>query len=150
MTLPAGFSNTKDSSSYDSATSNEGEVVLWYREHKKGIFNRKVTSVEKITTKGISVNDNDIHVPYFDLENIIIMNQHRSYSSVRSGVWNGSYNMGMTSGANYGVSQGTSKTVGDLVFYRKGGELLTFKDIHDPQGLKQLATTAWRRGGGGA
>lgn len=114
------------------------ENVLWYNEVTEGFFNKSVVETQKITT--YRVYQNLAYIALSELDDIVIMNEHRvsqsDYSSSSSGR---DYSTG------FGTSKSRLKTIGDLVFIYRGTPRIIFKQIPDPQAIARLAKAARKR-----
>lgn len=72
-----------------------------------------------------------------DIEDIVVMNQHRVSQSDYMGTYYGRYaRIGM------GSSKSRSKTVGDVIFMHQGRQDIVFSQIIDPHGVARLAKAA--------
>jgi hypothetical protein len=114
------------------------EQILWYNEVTEGFFKKSVVETQKITN--YRVYQNSDYITLSELDDILIMNQHRfsesNYSSMSSGT-------GFRTG--FGSSKSRSKTIGDLVFIYRGTPRIIFKRIEDPQAVARLAKAARKR-----
>jgi len=114
------------------------EQVLWHNEVTEGFFKKRVVETQKITN--YRVYQNSANIALSELDDIVIMNQHRvsqsDYSSFSSG-------RGFRTG--FVTSKPRSKTIGDLVFIYQGTPGIIFKQIQDPQGIARLAKAARKR-----
>jgi hypothetical protein len=114
------------------------ERVLWHNEETEGFFKKSIVETQKITN--YRVYQNSDYITLSELDDIVIMNQHRvsesNYSSMSSGT-------GFRTG--FGSSKSRSKTIGDLVFIYRGTPRIIFKQIEDPQAVARLAKAARKR-----
>ena len=131
MTLPADW---KPNSPNFIAT----EQVIWKNNVMTGIIHRNVAETQVITN--LRVLQNDRSVSLGELDDIIVMNQHRESQSQGPRLY--TYNRGF--GTSYGYSQSSGKTIGDVVFMYGGQPVIIFKQITDPHGVCRLAKTARR------
>lgn len=126
---------------WNSSQNNSGsvfgqETVIWRNDVMTGIINRKVVETQVITNLRVSQNSRSI--PLSDLDDIIVMNQHRE-SQFQGGRY---YVRG--SGMSYGTGRSTGKTVGDIAFIYQGQPSIIFQKIQDPSGVCRLAKAARR------
>lgn len=117
-----------------------GEAILWYHEVKKGWFIPKTKEIRLITNYRIMKHDMEtdkaIQLPlkYVDA---VVMNSRSDYQSQGVGVFVG-VPASISSGMGFLQRRGTSRRIGDLVFLLNGQVLLTFNNVFDPAGVKQL------------
>ena len=133
MTMPKGWNTNQNNTSQYSFGP---ETVIWKNEVMTGIFNRKVVEVQIITN--LRVLQNDRAIALSELDDIIVMNQHRE-SQFQGGRY---YVRG--SGMSYGTGRSTGKSVGDVAFIYQGQPNIVFKKIADPSGVVRLAKAARR------
>src|SRR5215217_6306706 len=129
MTMPAGWKKPTDQVAAGS------EQTLWRNEITKGIINKKVSEVQTITNYRLMRNDSGVLLK--DINDIVVMNQHRASQSQYTGTSTGRY-----ARIGFGSSRSNSKTIGDLVFIYKGRPYITFTQISDPQSVARLAKAA--------
>jgi hypothetical protein len=117
-----------------------GESVLWKRSFSKGIFKRHLTYTEAVTNlRAVCIDDETGSVVrYAPLESsqVSVENERRIYSGVHSGY--------SRSGIYTGVSQGQNEQIGNLSFVHNGAVAVTFYNLKDPAGLKQLVLASKR------
>ena len=114
------------------------ENVLWYNEVTEGFFNKSVVETQKITN--YRVYQNSAYIALSELDDIVIMNEHRVSQSDYS-----SFSPGREYSTGFGSSKSRSKTIGDLVFICRGTPRIIFKQIPYPQGIARLAKVARKR-----
>ncbi len=114
------------------------ENVLWYNEVTEGFFNKSVVETQKITN--YRVYQNSAYIALSELDDIVIMNQHRVSQSDYP-----SFSSGRDYSIGFGTSKSRLKTIGDLVFIYRGTPRIIFKQISDPQGIARLAKAARKR-----
>ena len=114
------------------------ENVLWYNEVTEGFFNKSVVETQKITN--YRVYQNSAYIALSELDDIVIMNEHRVSQSDYS-----SFSPGREYSTGFGSSKSRSKTIGDLVFICRGTPRIIFKQIPYPQGIARLAKAARKR-----
>ena len=73
MTMPAEWKKPTDQ------VAGGSEQTLWRNELTKGIFNKKVSEVQTITNYRVMQNDSGILLK--DINDIVVMNQHRASQS---------------------------------------------------------------------
>jgi len=112
------------------------ERVIWKNDVMTGIINRKVVETQVITNLRVSQNNRSISLG--DLDDIIVMNQHRE-SQYQGGRY---YIRG--SGMSYGTGRSSGKTIGDVAFIYQGQPKIIFQKIPDPSGVVRLAKAARR------
>jgi hypothetical protein len=113
------------------------EETLWRNQITQGIFKKKIVEVQTITNYRVLRNDKGI--TFKDIDDVVVMNQHRISQSNYTGTSYGRY-------ARFGTgsTQSRSKTVGDVVFMRQGRPAVRFNQIADPHGVVRLAKSAKR------
>lgn len=114
------------------------ERVRWTNEVTEGFFEKRVVEIQRITN--YRVYQNSTYIALSEIDDIVIMNQHRVSQSGYSLFSSGS---GFRTG--FGTSKSRSRTIGDLVFIYRGTPRIIFKQIEDPQGVARLAKAARKR-----
>jgi PsbP-like protein len=137
--MPAVFDSEGRPLSTDQPENAGDEVTLWHNEITRGIFHKKVVETQEITTYRVVQNKTQILLR--DLDDIIIMNQHRVSESQHTGYYSGMY----YSRFGYGSGNSTSRTVGDVVFLYQGRPAIVFRQIADPYGIARLAKAERKR-----
>jgi hypothetical protein len=108
-----------------------GEQIIWSNQIIKGIINKKVVETQLITNMAIRQNHDGI-LPLHLLGDIVIMNKHRYGGDYYSVPLRGT-------GVRYGIRTGRSRSLGDVIFFDNLGQsIVTFRQIEDPQGVKNL------------
>jgi hypothetical protein len=111
-----------------------GESVLWKRSFSKGIVHRHLTFTEVVTNmRAMCIDDENVKLAgYIPLKmaEVFVDKEHREYSGVHTGV--------EARGMYGGTSSGTSVTYGNVNFMSNGRIFLTFFNVRDPNGLKNL------------
>jgi hypothetical protein len=126
MTLPAGWKPTNEQ------TALGKEETLWRNQVTEGIFKKRVVEVQTITNYRVLQNDRSVMLK--DIDDVVVMNQHRVSQSQYMGTYSGRYvRFGM------GNSESRSKTIGDVVFMDQGKTVMRFNQIADPSGVVRLA-----------
>jgi len=129
--MPAGWKPTNEQAALGR------EETLWRNQVTKGIFKKRVVEVQIITNYRILRNDKGIM--FKDIDDVVVMNQHRVSQSNYMGTYYGRY-------ARFGTgnTQSRSKTIGDVVFIRQGRPVIRFNQIADPHGVVRLAKSVKR------
>lgn len=124
----------------------EGETILWHRESTHGIIHKEVTFEEAVTNKRCIKYDvpNKQIAAQVGIENmpeIVIMNVHRVNDSLGGGIFLTPRMLGLPGlplGIYGGPRRGNIKVFGDVSLMVNGKMVMTFANINDPQGLRQL------------
>jgi ribosomal protein L40E len=132
MIMPAGWKKPSDQ------VAGVSEQTLWRNEITKGIFNKKVSEVHTITNYRVMQNDSEVLLK--DINDIVVMNQHRASQSQYTGTSTDRY-----ARVGFGSSRSTSKMIGHLVFIYQGRPYITFSQISDPHSVARLAKAARRQ-----
>ena len=140
---------------------NEGERILWHKETTHSLIHKDVVLEEAITNrrcmkfdpvnKTITAQIGITHWP-----EVVIMNLHRVNDSLGGGVFLTPRMFGLPGLGGLGVyggpRRGVMKVFGDVSFLSEGKVIMTFENVKDPQGVKQLVEALKRQEGfqGGA
>jgi len=140
---------------------NEGERILWHKETTHGLLHKEVILEEAVTnrrclkfdtvTKKITAQIGITHWP-----EVVIMNLHRVNDSLGGGVFLTPRMFGLPGLGGFGLyggpRRGVLKVFGDVSFLSEGKVVMTFVNVKDPQGVKQLVEALKRQEGfqGGA
>ena len=125
----------------------EGESILWHRESTQGLIHKEVTMEEAVTNRRCLKYDvkNKQILAQIGLNNgpeVIVMNLHRINDSLGGGVFLTPRMFGLPSLGGFGVyggpRRGTLKVFGDVSFMYQSKAVLTFENVKDPQGVRQL------------
>jgi Double zinc ribbon len=111
------------------------ERIIWHDEKTHGIIHKKVIQTRKITNYRVSINDSEIFLK--DIDDIVVLNQHRVSHSSYTGTSYGRYTR-----AGFGNSSHDSQTIGDVAFIYHGQPQIIFRQIGDPHGVVKLAMLA--------
>lgn len=132
--MPRGWSpnQTNDGQAYLGP-----ENMIWKNDVMTGIINRRVVETQLITNFHVVQNSRSIALS--DLDDIVIMNQHRESQ------FHGSRYSFRGTGISYGTGRGRGKTIGDIAFIYQGQPSIVFRQIEDPYGVTRLAKAARRR-----
>ena len=130
----------------------EGETILWHRDSTHGLIHKEVTSEEAVTNKRCLKYDvtNRRVVAQVGIENmpeVVIMNVHRVNDSLGGGIFLTPRMLGLPGlplGIYGGPRRGNLKIFGDVNLMVKGNMVMTFENVKDPQGLRQLIQTLKR------
>jgi hypothetical protein len=129
MSLPAG-------SKVPAGTTALGiERIVWHNEITKGIFHKHIVEIERITNYRVIQNNSEILLK--DVDDIVVINQHRISQSSHVGTYTGRYTR-----FGYGTSSSTGVSIGDVVFMYQGRPCIIFRQITDPNGVARLAKSA--------
>lgn len=131
MTMPAGWKPTREQAALGR------EEILWRNQITQGILKKRVVEVQTISNYRVLRNDKG--VMFKDIDDVVVMNQHRVSQSNYMGTYYGRYVRFGT-----GSTQSRSKTVGDVVFMRQGTPVIRFNQIADPHGVVRLAKAVKR------
>jgi hypothetical protein len=140
---------------------NEGERILWHKETTHGLLHKDVILEEAVTNrrcvkfdtvnKTVTAQIGITHWP-----EVVVMNLHRVNDSLGGGVFLTPRMFGLPSLGGFGVyggpRRGVLKVFGDVSFLSEGKVIMTFENVKDPQGVKQLVEALKRQEGfqGGA
>src|SRR5215207_672481 len=131
MAMPTGWKPTNEQAALGK------EETLWRNQITEGIFKKRVVEVQTITNYRVLQNDRG--VMFKDVDDVVIMNQHRVSQSNYMGTYYGRYVQFGT-----GNTQSRSKTIGDVMFMRQGTPVIRFNQIADPHGVARLAKSVKR------
>ena len=124
----------------------EGETILWHRESTHGVIHKEVTFEDAVTNKRCLKYDvpNKRVVAQVGIENmpeVVIMNVHRVNDSLGGGIFLTPRMLGLPGlplGLYGGPRRGNLKIFGDVSLMVKGNIVMTFENVKDPQGVRQL------------
>jgi hypothetical protein len=122
MTMPAGWRPTNEQAALGK------EETLWRNQVTQGIFKTMVVEVQTITNYRVLRNDSGLM--FKDIDDVVVMNQHRVSQSNYTGTSYGRY-----ARFGRGSTQSRSKIVGDVVFCVKEDMRL---DLTRSQTLREL------------
>jgi hypothetical protein len=136
----------------------DGETLLWHRESKRGLIHKEVTVEEAVTNKRALKYDvvnkqvvAQIGISHFP--EVVVMNFHRVNDSLGGGVFLTPRMFGLPGLGGFGVyvgpRRGNLKIFGDVSFMKDGKVVLTFENVKDPQGIRQLVAALEREQGSG-
>jgi hypothetical protein len=135
---------------------NEGERILWHKETTRGLVRKEVVMEEAVTnkrclkynteTKQVVAQIGITHWP-----EVVIMNVHRVNDSLGGGVFLTPRMFGLPGLGGFGVyggpRRGLLKVFGDISFLSEGKVIMTFENVKDPRGVKQLVEALKRQEG---
>ncbi len=124
----------------------DGERILWHRDLTHGVIHKEVTFEDAVTNKRCLKYDvpNKRVVAQVGIENmpeVVVMNVHRVNDSLGGGIFLTPRMLGLPGlplGIYGGPRRGNLKIFGDVSLMVKGNIVMTFENIKDPQGLRQL------------
>ena len=133
----------------------DGERILWHKETTHGLLHKDVIMEEAVTnkrclkydtqTKNIVAQIGITHWP-----EVVIMNVHRVNDSLGGGVFLTPRMLGLPGlpfGLYGGPRRGNLKVFGDVSFLIEGKVVMTFENVKDPQGVRQLVEALKRQQG---
>jgi len=124
----------------------QGERILWHRDSTHGLIHKEVIFEEAVTNKRCIKYDipNKRIVAQVGIESmpeVIIMNLHRVSDSLGGGIFLTPRMLGLPGlpiGLYGGPRRGNLKIFGDISLLVNENIVMTFENIKDPQGLRQL------------
>jgi hypothetical protein len=130
----------------------EGETILWHRDLTHGILHKEVTYEDAVTNKRCLKYDvpNKRVLAQVGIETIpevVIMNVHRVNDSLGGGIFLTPRMLGLPGlplGLYGGPRRGNLKIFGDVSLMVKGNIVMTFENVKDPQGVRQLISALER------
>ena len=134
----------------------EGENILWHKEATQGLIHKEVVMEEAVTNKRCLKYDpkNKTLVAQIGITRwpeVVIMNIHRVNDSLGGGVFLTPRMLGLPGLGGFGVyggpRRGQLKIFGDVSFLNEGKVVMTFENVKDPQGVKQLVEALKRQEG---
>lgn len=137
-----------------SVPLSEGERILWHKETTRGLVHKEVVMEEAVTNKRcIKYNtENKQVVAQIGISHwpeVVIMNVRRVNDSLGGGVFLTPRMFGLPGLGGFGVyggpRRGFLKVFGDISFLSEGKVIMTFENVKDPQGVKQLVEALKRQ-----
>jgi hypothetical protein len=113
--------------------SDKPEIIIWHNDirHWFHIIQQEMITNQNIILKDFK-NNKVYRVPIMEV-NPIVMNSHSYGYGLHYTVGTGRYVR------NYvGMSQYHGQHIGDLVFMRSGVPVITYRQIQDPQGVRNM------------
>jgi hypothetical protein len=133
----------------------EGENILWHKETTHGLVHKEVVTEEAVTNKRCLKYDPKsmsiiAQIGIARWPEVVIMNVHRVNDSLGGGVFLTPRMLGLPAlpfGLYGGPRRGNLKVFGDVSFLSQGKVIMTFENVKDPQGVKQLVEALKRQAG---
>jgi len=134
----------------------DGERILWHKETTHGLVHKEVTVEEAVTNKRCLKYDAQsknivAQIGITHWPEVVIMNVHRVNDSLGGGVFLTPRMFGLPSipglGVYGGPRRGNLKVFGDVSFLSDGKVVMTFENVKDPQGIRQLVEALKRQQG---
>ena len=118
-----------------SGNLQKDESMIWSHIEQRGFLQKHFFKTYAITTFRIWIYDMEIRkmtglLLMADLDDVVVSDTYRSFSSSRVGA----YGYGMSGG----MSKGNSVTIGKITFFSSGKPIISLGGISDPSGLKRL------------
>lgn len=135
---------------------NEGERILWHKETTRGLVHKEVGMEEAVTNKRCLKYNTEskqviAQIGIAHWPELVIMNVHRINDSLGGGVFLTPRMFGLPGLGGFGVyggpRRGLLKVFGDIPFLSEGKVIMTFENVKDPQGVKQLVEALKRQEG---
>jgi hypothetical protein len=136
----------------------EGETLLWHRESRRGLIHKEVSMEEAVTNKRALKYDTEnkrvvAQIGISHWPQVVVMNIHRVNDSLGGGVFLNPRMFSLPGLGGFGVyggpRRGNLKIFGDVSFMKDGKVVLTFENVKDPQGIRQLVAALEREQGSG-
>jgi hypothetical protein len=133
----------------------DGERILWHKATTHGLIHKDVVMEEAVTNKRCLKYDMPsrsvvAQIGIAHWPEVVIMNVHRVNDSLGGGVFLTPRRFGLPAlpfGVYGGPRRGNLKVFGDISFLSEGKVILTFENVKDPQGVKQLVEALKRQQG---
>ena len=134
----------------------EGETILWHKETTKGLLHKEVIMEEAVTNKRCLKYDTQsrnivAQIGINHWPEVVIMNVHRINDSLGGGIFLTPRMFGLPSIPGFGLyggpRRGNLKIFGDVSFLSEGKVIMTFENVKDPQGVRQLVEALKRQQG---
>jgi len=134
----------------------DGERILWHKETTHGLVHKEVIMEEAVTNKRCLKYDTQsksvvAQVGITHWPEVVIMNVHRVNDSLGGGIFLTPRMFGLPSIPGFGVyggpRRGNLKVFGDVSFLSEGKVIMTFENVKDPQGVRQLVEALKRQQG---
>jgi len=147
---------TETSQITSSIPLTEGERILWHKETTHGLVHKEVTMEEAVTNKRCLKYDTQsrnivAQIGISHWPEVVVMNVHRVNDSLGGGVFLTPRMFGLPGLGGFGVyggpRRGNLKIFGDISFLSEGKMILTFENVKDPQGVRQLVEALKRQQG---
>lgn len=133
----------------------DGENILWHNETMHGLLHKVVVTEEAVTNKRCLKCDTQsrsivAQIGITRWPEVVIMNIHRVNDSLGGGVFLTPRMLRLPRlpfGLYGGPRRGNLKIFGDVSFLSEGQIIMTFENVKDPQGVKQLVEALKRQEG---
>ena len=133
----------------------DGERILWHKETTHGLLRKEVTIEEALTNKRCVKYDTQsrsivAQIGINHWPEVVIMNVHRVNDSLGGGIFLTPRMLGLPAlpfGVYGGPRRGNLKIFGDVSFLSEGKVIMTFENVKDPQGVRQLVEALKRQQG---
>jgi len=133
----------------------DGERILWHKETTHGLVHKEVTMEEAVTNKRClkyhTQSKNIVaQIGITNWPEVVIMNVHRVNDSLGGGIFLTPRMLGLPAlpfGLYGGPRRGNLKIFGDVSFLCEGKVIMTFENVKDPQGVRQLVEALKRQQG---
>jgi len=133
----------------------DGERILWHKETTHGLLRKEVTIEEAVTNKRCVKYDTQsrsivAQIGINHWPEVVIMNVHRVNDSLGGGIFLTPRMLGLPAlpfGVYGGPRRGNLKIFGDVSFLTEGKVIMTFENVKDPQGVRQLVEALKRQQG---
>jgi len=133
----------------------DGERILWHKETTHGLLHKEVTMEEAVTNKRCLKYDTQsrsvvAQIGISHWPEVVIMNVHRVNDSLGGGIFLTPRMLGLPAlpfGVYGGPRRGNLKIFGDASFLTEGKVIMTFENVKDPQGVRQLVEALKRQQG---
>jgi len=134
----------------------DGERILWHKETTHGLVHKEVIMEEAVTNKRCLKYDTQsksvvAQIGITHWPEVVIMNVHRVNDSLGGGIFLTPRMFGLPSIPGFGVyggpRRGNLKVFGDVSFLSEGKVIMTFENVKDPQGVRQLVEALKRQQG---
>ena len=135
---------------------SDGERILWHKETTRGLVHKEVVVEEAVTNKRClkySTESRQVvaQIGITRWPEVVIMNLHRVNDSLGGGVFLTPRMFGLPGLGGFGLyggpRRGTLKVFGDVSFLSEGKVIMTFENVKDPRGVKQLVEALKRQEG---
>ncbi|HXZ90809.1 MAG TPA: zinc ribbon domain-containing protein [Candidatus Dormibacteraeota bacterium] len=134
----------------------DGERILWHKEITHGLVHKEVIMEEAVTNKRCLKYDAQsknfvAQIGITHYPEVVIMNVHRVNVSLGGGVFLTPRMFGLPGLGGFGLyggpRRGNLKIFGDVSFLSDGKVVMTFENVKDPQGVRQLVEALKRQQG---
>jgi len=134
----------------------DGERILWHKGTTHGLIHKEVTMEEAVTNKRCLKYDTQsrsiiAQIGITHRPEVVIMNVRRVNDSLGGGVFLTPRMFGLPGLGGFGVyggpRRGNLKVFGDVSFLSDGKVVMTFENVKDPQGVRQLVEALKRQQG---